>query len=33
MNVHKGLILDETAKFHQDTQDGGPFVPGTTEIW
>ncbi|MBT2488556.1 lipopolysaccharide biosynthesis protein RfbH [Streptomyces sp. ISL-96] len=33
MNVHKGLILDETRKFHLDTQDGGSFVPGTTEIW
>ncbi|MFJ8166480.1 lipopolysaccharide biosynthesis protein RfbH [Streptomyces sp. NPDC096136] len=33
MNVHKGLILDETAKFHQDVQDDRPFVPGTTEIW
>ncbi|MEU9033155.1 lipopolysaccharide biosynthesis protein RfbH [Streptomyces sp. NPDC048383] len=33
MNVHKGLILDETAKFHQDAQDQRPFVPGTTEIW
>ncbi|MEV7618184.1 lipopolysaccharide biosynthesis protein RfbH [Streptomyces sp. NPDC089799] len=33
MNVHKALILDETAKFHQDVQDDRPFVPGTTEIW
>ncbi|WP_331719222.1 lipopolysaccharide biosynthesis protein RfbH [Streptomyces sp. NBC_00158] len=33
MNVHKGLILDETVKFHQDAQDDRPFVPGTTEIW
>ncbi|MGO4460777.1 lipopolysaccharide biosynthesis protein RfbH [Streptomyces sp. M-16] len=33
MNVHKGLILDETAKFHLDAQDERPFVPGTTEIW
>ncbi|MFD8064243.1 lipopolysaccharide biosynthesis protein RfbH [Streptomyces cyaneofuscatus] len=33
MDVHKGLILDETVKLHQDRQDNGPFVPGTTEIW
>ncbi|MGW1075598.1 lipopolysaccharide biosynthesis protein RfbH [Streptomyces sp. NPDC002537] len=33
MNVHKGLVLDETAKFHRAVQDERPFVPGTTEIW
>ncbi|MEO3975094.1 lipopolysaccharide biosynthesis protein RfbH [Streptomyces sp. CAU 1734] len=33
MNVHKGLILDETVKFHLDTRSDKPFVPGTTEIW
>lgn len=33
MNTHKGLILDETVKYHQDLQDDRPFVPGTTEIW
>ncbi|UUU30212.1 lipopolysaccharide biosynthesis protein RfbH [Streptomyces sp. CA-210063] len=33
MNVHKGLILDETVKLHHELQETGPFVPGTTEIW
>jgi CDP-6-deoxy-D-xylo-4-hexulose-3-dehydrase len=32
-NAHKELILDETAKFHMETREPGPFVPGTTEIW
>ncbi|MFI2040065.1 lipopolysaccharide biosynthesis protein RfbH [Streptomyces bottropensis] len=32
-NAHKELILDETAEFHRETRDPGPFVPGTTEIW
>ncbi|MFF5860123.1 lipopolysaccharide biosynthesis protein RfbH [Streptomyces sp. NPDC012751] len=33
MNAHNGLILDETAKYHQELRDDAPFVPGTTEIW
>jgi dTDP-4-dehydro-2,6-dideoxy-D-glucose 3-dehydratase len=33
MNAHKGLILDETVKYHLDTRPDAPFVPGTTEIW
>ncbi|MFF3752527.1 lipopolysaccharide biosynthesis protein RfbH [Streptomyces sp. NPDC002018] len=33
MNAHKGLILDETVKYHQDLQNERRFVPGTTEIW
>ncbi|MFE6984864.1 lipopolysaccharide biosynthesis protein RfbH [Streptomyces griseus] len=33
MSDHKGLVLDETRKYHQDTQGSGEFVPGVTEIW
>lgn len=33
MNTHKELILDETVKYHLDSRNEGPFVPGTTEIW
>lgn len=33
MTTHKELILDATRKFHVDTADDRPFVPGTTEIW
>ncbi|MFI6079955.1 lipopolysaccharide biosynthesis protein RfbH [Streptomyces sp. NPDC051217] len=33
MSEHKALILDETRKYHLDTQNGGGFVPGVSEIW
>ncbi|MET9535589.1 MULTISPECIES: lipopolysaccharide biosynthesis protein RfbH [unclassified Streptomyces] len=33
MSEHKALVLDEVRKYHLDTQDHRPFVPGTTEIW
>lgn len=33
MSEHKALILDETRKYHLDTQNDGGFVPGVSEIW
>ncbi|MFC8623397.1 lipopolysaccharide biosynthesis protein RfbH [Streptomyces anulatus] len=33
MSDHKGLVLDETRKFHQEAQGSGEFIPGVTEIW
>jgi CDP-6-deoxy-D-xylo-4-hexulose-3-dehydrase len=36
MSDHKALVLDETRKYHQDsehTATAGGFVPGVTEIW
>ncbi|WP_336053785.1 lipopolysaccharide biosynthesis protein RfbH [Streptomyces sp. CA2R101] len=33
MSDHKGLILDEVRKYHQEQQNGQGFVPGVTEIW
>ncbi|MET9558362.1 lipopolysaccharide biosynthesis protein RfbH [Streptomyces sp. NPDC006645] len=33
MSDHKALVLDETRKYHQDSQGDGGFVPGVTEIW
>jgi len=33
MSDQKALVLDEVRKFHQNTQQHRPFVPGVTEIW